>query len=201
MTNAQSPLWSASIFHSLDLQFSQRFIYEWMEQTFPNPIKKKKNLRDCTIKAGHSVPMVSSRMFAALSLLKNTEHSLVCRRFSGMTLGTSVAWRKKGGGGRGGWTEDTDHSHTNTALCPSTADGEGQICSLLPGKPVDVIKSWREEHRKADGSLLPGLYFYCHTLFEVQCLRATCLICPKNIIYVLLFFYKFQVQNLKCQQM
>ncbi|CAB1434582.1 unnamed protein product, partial [Pleuronectes platessa] len=50
-----------------------------------------KSLHDCTIKAGHSVPMVSSWTFAGLSLPANTEHSLVCRRFSGMAPGTSVA--------------------------------------------------------------------------------------------------------------
>lgn len=167
---------------------------------FPTPSKKKKICVTALSKLATLFP------WCPLGCLRPFH----CWRTQNTVLsaGALVGWHwehlwleGRGGGGRGGWTEDTDHSHTNTALCPSTADGEGQICSLLPGKPVDVIKSWREEHRKADGSLLPGLYFYCHTLFEVQCLRATCLICPKNIIYVLLFFYKFQVQNLKCQKM
>lgn len=29
---------------------------------------------------------------------------------------------------------------TNTSLYPSTADGEGQICSGLPGEPVDATE-------------------------------------------------------------
>lgn len=58
-------------------------------------------------------------------------------------------WLKgKGEKGGGGQTEDTDWRHTNASLCPSTADGEGQICGVLPGKPVDETKCCRKEHAK-----------------------------------------------------
>lgn len=40
------------------------------------------------------------------------------------------------GGGGGGERGDAGPGRTNTSLCPSTADGEGQICSILPGEPV-----------------------------------------------------------------
>lgn len=170
MTNAQSPLWSASIFHSLDLQFSQRFIYEWMEQTFPNPIKKKKNLRDCTIKAGHSVPMVSSRMFAALSLLENTEHSLVCRRFSGMTLGTSVAWRKKGGGGVGGGqrTQITVTQTLHCALPQQMGKAKYAACFL-----VNQSMSLKVEERSIERPM--GHYYQAFTFTATPCLRCSVL--------------------------
>lgn len=43
--------------------------------------------------------------------------------------------RGRGGGG-GGERGDAGRGRTNTSLCPSAADGEGQICSILPGEPV-----------------------------------------------------------------
>lgn len=52
----------------------------------------------------------------------------------------------------GGRTEDTDRRRTNTSLCPSTADGEGQICSMLPGKAVDETQCCRKEQREASSN-------------------------------------------------
>lgn len=115
-----------------------------------------KSLHDCTIKASHSVPMVSAQTFAAFRY-RRTQNTVLCG-------GASVGWhwehlwlkgKRMGGGGGGQRTEDTDRRRTNTSLCPYTADGEGQICSMLPGKPVDETKCCRKEHRQANRPLGP----------------------------------------------
>lgn len=110
-----------------------------------------KSLHDCTIKASHSVPMVSSQ--TAFRYRRTQSTVLSGRALVGWHW--EHLWLKGKRTGGGGWTEDTDWRRTNTSLCPSTADGEGQICSMLPGKPADETKCCRKERRKANRPLGP----------------------------------------------
>lgn len=84
-------------------------------------------------------------------------------------------WLKgKRTGVEGERTEDTDRRRTNASLCPSMADGDGQTCSMLPGKPVDETKCCRKEHRKANRPLGP-FNFSCqmlqmlHSVKDIAC--------------------------------
>ncbi|MEQ2302958.1 hypothetical protein AMECASPLE_011922 [Ameca splendens] len=71
--------------------------------------------------------------------------------------GNICGLKERGWVGRG--TEDMDQRHTNTSLCSFTADGEGQICSVLPAKPRKGAETCRMELGKGQqASLLYTLY-------------------------------------------
>lgn len=110
-----------------------------------------KSLRDYTIKADHSGSHGVLLDFLRLFCYQQTQSTV-------LSGGALVGWHWEHlwvkGKSKGGRTEDIDRRRTNTLLCPSTADGEGQICSMFPGKPVDETKCCRKEHRKAIGLAL-----------------------------------------------
>lgn len=95
--------------------------------------------------------MVSLLDFCGLFGYRQTQNTV-------LSGGALVGWhwehlwlkgKRTGVEGSGQRTEDTDRRRTNTSLCPSMADGDGQTCSILPGEPVDETKCCRKEHRKA----------------------------------------------------
>ena len=156
MTNAQSWPRSALIHRPWPLspRVSQRFAYEWTEQT------SRKVCMTALSKPATRFPwcpLGRSRPFTAGE--HRTQSCLQALQWDG--TGNICGFKGKGTGGR---IEDTDRRHTNTSLCPSTADGEGQICSVLPGKPVDETKRCSREHREASGSSLWLLYVELHSV-------------------------------------
>lgn len=88
------------------------------------------------IRAGRSVPMASPPPRTLGGVLPTGGHKTrpcpSAFQWDGTGNICGLKERGRGGGGRG----DAGRGRTSTSLCPSAADGEGQICSILPGEPL-----------------------------------------------------------------
>lgn len=100
-----------------------------------SPLNRRGAERRRPIGAGRSVPMASPPRTLGGVFPTGGHKTRPCPsafQWDGTGNICGLKERGRGGGGRG----DAGRGRTSTSLCPSAADGEGQICSILPGEPL-----------------------------------------------------------------